>query len=215
MSSYKQIKNFGQNTNPACGGSNDPLTYCLVDSLDKNFLHAPLGQQYGPRSDMCQNYMAQRCALEWDGFCEYYYRQYGENGEWPAGREWPNRGVVGQPVQVTKMTLGDQLLQNTAARKYCDFSNCVKECVSFDPTNPDSPKVTIFKDSKECFPICRIKNPETIDRDPVMDRALANPTVAGQTLANICNTSRREGTNLLGTKIGDFCSRYHEYMDTI
>ena len=217
-SSYRSISKFG-NQQPPCGGTNDPLTVCLTDTSDHKFQQGSIGNLYGPRSRRCQLYMAQRCAEKWDGFCEYFYQVNGENGQWPDNRKWPDMATTQSGLATGGLTTGDQLLNNTAERKYCSYgSKCKLSCEPFDPTNPDSPKIFYHDQcnncAADCVPVCRV-NPQDIDNDPVMNRLLANPTVAPTTMINICNTSRREGTNLEGTKIGTFCNRYFQNMQNM
>lgn len=207
--SYRQLSNFG---NPIDQRSNDPLTYCLQDTMDKSFQHGGTARLYGPRSQKCQVYMAQRCAENWDGFCEYFYQTHGVNGEWPNNRLWPNTATSNNGLSSEFLTTGDQLLSNTAEQKYCKYSsNCPKTCEPFDPLNPDSPMITFYNkcdnSSQSCFSECNV-DPKTIDSDPVMNKLLQRPQVAGNVLINICNTASRTGTDLSGTKIGAVCNNY-------
>jgi len=212
-SKYANIQHFGSN-----GGSNDPLTMCLANTMDRRFQNgsAP-GALTGPRSMKCQNYMSQRCAQNWDGFCEYFYREHGENGQWPNNQKWPIANARQWEVDhgiAKNLTTGEQLLRNTAERKYCQYTNCTPVCEPFDPTNPDSPSVTYYVGADgsqgSCVPICNV-NPSTIDSDPVMERMLKNPEAAAGTLINICNTAKNNGTNLNGTKLGQVCKNYFQY----
>lgn len=200
---YRQISNFG---NQQLSSTNDPLTYCLQDTMDVPFQHgSTASKQYGPSSKKCQLYMAQRCADKWDGFCEYFYQEHGRKGN----QLRPNMGQSSSALSVPLMTTGDQLLQNTAERKYCTFGNeCTRSQEPFDPMVPNSPQL-FYYDNTNCTPVCRV-DPRTIDQDPVMNRILVNPQIAGNTIVNICNTSRREGTNLNGTRLGKLCNNYLE-----
>jgi len=213
QSNYTSIRKFGDKAK-----GNDPLTYCLVDTMDKNFYNV-IGNLYGPRSDRCQAYMAQRCADNYDGFCEYYVQehQYKDEG-WPINVPAPNTeqnnifgATYNQPA-----SLGDQLLQNASARKYCEYVNCHKRCEPFDPMNPNSPQITFYESNGQvgqgCVPLCRV-DPSKVDNDPLMNRMLSKPSVVAPTLINICNTAKRDGTDLSGTKVGRFCQRYHENME--
>lgn len=214
---YANIQAFGQSTCQPCVGTNDPLTYCLVDTMDKSFQHGSTADLYGPRSNKCQAYMAERCAQKWDGACEYFYREHGPNGQWPNNQYWPNtqQNNVFGPAFNTPQTMGEQLLQNTSMRKYCSMPTCDKVCEPFDPLNPNSPTITYYKsrsyNGQGCVPICNVK-PTEIDQDPVMDRMLANPRANAAVLINICNTAQRNGTDLSGTKLGGFCQRYHQQL---
>lgn len=218
-STYRQVNNFGNNINK--GGDDDPLSYCLVDTMDKNFQNSPYGIQLGPRSRPCQLFMAERCANKWDAFCEYSYRMNGTSGEWPDNSYWPNmymnRNNWDTNIASPLLTTGEQLLQNTAERRFCSFVNCKKKCEPFDPTNPGSPMITYYDNSNEidaCIPVCTV-NPSSIDNDPVMDRMLQNPTAAATTLVNICNTARNSQQDLSGTKIGAFCDRYFNNLQKL
>jgi hypothetical protein len=210
---YMNYAQFGNLSSDAESASN-PLTYCLVDSMDKDFNHAPNGVLYGPRSQNCQLYMADRCADKWDGFCEYYYQKHQSRGNWPENQSWPNT-VQFDGFQLQNNTLGNQLLLNTAEKRFCEYPTCVPKQESFDPMNPNAPKITYYTNptdsSSGCIPVCRV-NPSSIDKDPVMNRMLANPSAAAPIMINICNTAKREGIDLSGTKIGKVCRRYHQQM---
>jgi len=198
---YASIRQFGPTQQP------NPVAMCLSSSMDRRFQYGgAAGQLSGPRNANCQNYMAQRCAKEWDGFCEYFYKEYGTNGN---NRMWPNASSNQIDTSVTpRLTIGEQMLRNTAERKYCTYADCSPICEPLDPTNPASPMVTYYVKTDgsagPCTPVCTV-NPQTIDADPVMNRILDQPTVCASTLLNICNTAKRTGTNLSGTKIGKAC----------
>lgn len=218
-SSYVSIKNFAPNVYKSSLGDNEPLTYCLVDTMDKSFQHGGTANLYGPRSEKCQAYMSERCAKNWDGFCEYAYKEQGVHKQWPFNQYWPNNllnRIFGTAYNVPAST-GEQLLQNTAMRKYCTLPTCQKRCEPFDPLVPNSPTITLY-DSYEtdqgCFPVCRVE-PTNIDNDPVMNRMLAKPELCAPVLINICNTSQREGTNLGNTKLGKFCKAYRENLSKL
>lgn len=218
MSAYANINNFGSTCNTP-GGNDDPLSYCLVNTTDKNFQHGSIGHLFGPRSQKCQTYMAQRCAENWDGFCEYYYRaNQPSSDQWPNQRAWPNTDQLRAWDRLGRPTLsnGNQLLQNAGERRFCTYLNCKPRCELFDPTNPSSPTITYYDNTSlsSCVPVCD-QIPDNIDQDPVMNRMLANPQAAAPTLINICNTARRTGRDLSGTKIGKFCKRYHQNMNMI
>lgn len=214
--SYARIANFGPSSAPPCEGTNNPLTYCLVDTMDKDFQHAPNGVLYGPRSEKCQLYMSERCAKNWDGYCEYFYKTKGPNGEWPYNQRWPNMGEAAQTgLSPASLTTGEQLLQDTAQRRFCKFASNCKKCEEpFDPMNPQSERVYKYRNTitgGKCVPVCSV-DPSSIDNDPVMDRLLTNPSVGAGTLINICNTSRNLGVDLSGTKVGRLCQGYFDAL---
>ena len=211
MYKYANIRNFSniQDQNP----EHRALAMCLSDTLDRKFKYGgEVGANSGPRNQQCQSFMAQRCADKWDGFCEYYYQQYGPNGTAMNRTAWPS--PVWRPWEEKyglnlQLSLGDQLLRDAAERKFCKLINCNATVQPLDPMDPNSVRVTTYSDYTGCVPVCTV-NPKTIDDDPVMNRILDNPTVAAGTVINICNTSKNQGINLSGTKIGAVCDRYHQ-----
>lgn len=202
---YTSIRNFGKEAD----ASNHPLTMCLATTMDRRFQNgsAP-GVNSGPRSIKCQHYMAQKCADKWDGFCEYFYKEHGKGGQWPNNQQWPIANPRPYEVEYglpTNLTMGEQLLRNTAERKYCRMVGCQKRCEPFDPTNPNSPTITYY-DTANCIPICDNFSVSALDNDPVMNRMLDNPRAAAGTLINMCNTAKNKGVNLNGTRLGQFCN---------
>ena len=211
---YASIKNFGQGVYKASLGDNAPLQFCLTDTMDKNF-YSVIGDLYGPRSDRCQAYMAERCSKNWDGYCEYSYQTNNTtHGQWPNDQYWPNteQNNVFGPEYNQPATTGQQLLQNASARKYCTYPTATKRCEPFDPLNPDSPTITMYEfGGKGAVPVCTV-DPNGLDDDPLMNRMLDNPRVVAPTLINIMNTCKREGIDLSGTRLGKFSDRYFEQM---
>ncbi len=201
---YSQIKYFGSNNS----STNDPLTYCLVQNWDKNFTHSPTGDLFGPYSEKCQLFMAERCSKEWDGFCEYYYQNQNT-------QQYPNtvQGCDSVNDVVCKgLTVGETLLTNAAERRFCKFPGCTMKSEPFDPNIANSPWITYRvgncdTGNQNCVGVCTV-DPRTIDQDSVMNKCLENPKACMTTLANICNTSRRNGIDLSGTKIKRWCDVY-------
>jgi len=211
---YASAKKFGARTLPP--GNNDPLTMCLVDTMDKSFQHGGIAHLYGPRSSKCQNYMSQRCADKWDGFCEYFYRenqpQSGQSN-WPNNQLWPIERAREWEVRSnlpTMLSTGDNLVRNAAERKFCTFTDCEQKCEPFNPTDPNSPMISYYSGS--CIPSCKV-DPKTADREVLLDRMMENPKASAGTLINICNTAKNNNQNLGNTKIGKFCERYFDKMN--
>lgn len=213
QSSYRKISNFGNKPY----NKNEPLSVCLVDTMDKNFNNASVGHLFGPRTQKCQAFMSQRCANNWDGFCEYFYQENGVNATWPNNQAWPNTAnIPTNSIDPVKRSSADHMLHNTAQRKYCTYGNqCPPRCEPFDPTNPDSQMVYYYDNiGADCVPVCRV-DAKTVDNDPVMTRILDRPTITPSTIINICNTSKREGNDLSGTRLGGVCDRYFQNINTL
>lgn len=187
---YRQISCFGSNNSSV----NDPLTYCMTDTMDKDFIHSPVGNLYGPSSKNCQLYMAQRCAQKWDGFCENYYQNQ-------KSKQYPNTvqncNAFNQ-VECGNVNLGETLLLNTAVNKYCRFPGAKVQEFPFDPTVANSPMIKQV-DNTNVVPVCDNIDPNKINNDPVMHRLLANQHYHQGLLKNIYNNSQRAGINLQGT----------------
>ena len=81
----------------------------------------------------------------------------------------------------------------------------------FDPTVSGSPMVSFWSGqcnrhgNESCIPVYEV-NPQTIDRDPVMNKILDKPIISWGLLVNIYNTAVRKKTidSLKGTKIYNF-----------
>ena len=209
---YASISDFGSNAHSEV---NNPLTYCLNDTLDQRFLHGSHSDTYGQHSRSCQLFLSEYCAKGWDGFCEVASQN--------TCRWLPNniQSCLGYgDVACKGMTAGEVLVHNTAARKYLvNMLGAHKKYEPFDPTVPTSPLISYWVPSDNCpmtlgkpVPVYAV-NPKEIDRDPVMDRCLANPVIALDILINIYNTMKRQMTlsQLRGTKLGHFYTT-HPYF---
>lgn len=176
----------------------DPLSYCYGNDVNQRFVHGSNADIYGQNSSMCQNYLAQRCASNWDGICEQIYSRHLEDNGLGTVAFTPMYGSTG-------LTAGDILLRNTAMEKYrVGFQNCRVVVEPFNPIDPDSPLISKFQ-GRNCVQEYAV-DPSTIDRDPVMNRLLTRPRIAADLFINIRNTMMRRGTfyALKGTKLGRF-----------
>jgi hypothetical protein len=217
MNSYKKIINFGPTIKSDVA---NPLTYCVNNTLDGQFIHGSNGYLYGQNSDKCQMFMSDYCALKWDGNCEL--ASMNQNKSFPNNIQTcdTNYGVA-----CLGLTAGDVLIQNTAMKKYMvDDFNCEWKYEPFDPTVANSPLVR-YKDSTAggcgcndgnatCVSVYEV-DPSKIDEDPVMNRILQKPLVAITVLINIYNTMKRKGTldSLNGTKLGNFYKINKSYFE--
>ena len=200
MSSYKTISQIGSSAVPTSDTS--PLTYCVSDGLDSEFLHggstAHITGKYGRN---CQGYMAQHCAANWDEICEHLSRDRHVTPNM-LGTECAN----GEGGQITQLTAGDVLILNTATRKYRVGSNsqCNMVYEPFDPLVASSPMVAFYRPgcNGSCIPVYAV-NPIGLDRDPVMNKLLSRPGVALNILVNIYNHALRANTlkYLKGTRL--------------
>lgn len=193
MSNYRCISNFGQGASNA--PVNNPLSYCLSRSIDTGFNHGAMGFTLGGADGKhCQEFMAQRCANEWDLACEYASKN--------TSHIYPNQlqtcGTY-DGVACAGLSSGDILIQNTAAHKYLVEmigNQCRIKYEPFDPTVAASPLVGFWyngcntQGNAGCVPVYAV-DPKNIDKDPVMNKILNKPIIAWSILINIYNTAKR------------------------
>jgi hypothetical protein len=194
----------------------DPLTYCLNNTLDQRFLHGSGAIQVnGQSSKPCQSYLSDYCAQGWDAFCETASKN--QNISYPNNIDHhsPNSSLNGH-----NLTAGEILIRNTAAKKYLiKMANCVQKYEPFDPTVANSPLISYWvpdcngDGSTTCIPMYKV-NPKTIDSDVVMDKILSKPTIAINILVNIFNTMTKDGSikELANTKLGKFFNDNSKYF---
>lgn len=207
-SNYRNIKEFGQNMNSL--EVDNPLSYCLNWTIDQQFNHGGNSYIYGQYSKPCQSYFSDYCAEKWDGFCEVASKN--------TNISFPNN-IEDNCQQLSRMTAGDLLIRNTAAKKYLiEMSgDCVQRFEPFDPTVANSPMISYWGPSVcggVCIPTYAVI-PEGIDNDIVMNKILDNPVIAIDILLNIYETMKKNGTidKLVGTKLGRFYQAYFEKMN--
>ena len=202
---YRKIGNFGSNRSL----SNNPFSYCLVDSIDNKFDHAPVGDLYGPDSKNCQVFMAEHCSKNWDEACEIY-----EKGN--TKRAYPNdaRMIKDTSGLLVGMPLGKTLIGSAAERRFCKFNGWQEVNQPFDPTVADSPWIRWYEDPdagstvQQNPPVCSV-NPRVADNDIVLNKLLDEPETGSDVLRNICRTSVASNIDLSGTRIGKFCDNWY------
>lgn len=204
--SYRQITQVGSNSyNPI----NNPLSYCIDNTMDQRFLHGSSSDTLGQHSKACQAYLSDYCSENWDEFCELASSNRSVN-------QYPNNIQGCESVGDTPclgLTAGEILIHNTAAKKYLtEMQGCVKKFEPFDPNVATSPMISYWvkgncAGQRGCVPVYEV-DPAKIDNDILMDKILARPIIALGILVNIYNTMKRKGTlvQLKGTKLGNFYS---------
>lgn len=207
MSSYSCISNFGQGVN---NSTNNPLTYCLLQTDDPKFLHGGIaGTVAGANNKNCQAFMSDYCAAGWDDICEFASQN--------QTKIYPNSlgkcGGSGQGIPCVTETAGDNLVKQSASKKYLTKmgGTCSLKYEPFDPTVASSPMVSFWEGqcnsegNEGCVPVYEV-DAKTIDSDPIMNKILAKPWIAWHLLVNIYNTALRKNTidNLKGTKLYNF-----------
>jgi hypothetical protein len=205
---YRNINQVGSNE---LSQANNPLTYCIFDDPNKSFEHGSTNiYRINSAAKSCQEFMAEHCAKNWDGFCELAtqtnsgYINLVNN----VNNTTPYANIIGNHYDLKN---GDVLLANTARKKYLtEMKNCVLKTESFDPTVAASPMIHSWVPADDsisdvCLATYEV-DPEKIDDDIVMNKILAKPYIAMDILTNIYNNAKRKGTlePLLNTNLGKF-----------
>jgi hypothetical protein len=216
MSNYKRISNIGGDA--ANAPANNPLTYCLSQTMGSSFTHGAIAQTVSSSaSKNCQAFMSSYCANNWDEACEH-----ASNNRESTFPNTLNYSSTTNEVVTQKLTSGEILIQNTATRKYLskmNGTNCTIKYEPFDPTVASSPLIAFWsvRDNEDgCVPVYEV-NPKEIDNDPVMIKILNKPLIAWSLLINIYNTSKRKGTldGLKGTRLYRFfmSNTFQKYIE--
>lgn len=207
---YKTVSNFGCRK---YSQQENPLSYCVDNTMGQNFLHGSDSLSIGQHSRPCQLFMSQYCADNWDSICEISSKN--------MATHLPNNaeGYIDSDVRFSgNLTAGDDLIRNTAKRKYLvKMHNAVKKYEPFNPHVADSPMITYwvsdnFSTSNRLVPEYSVE-PEDIDEDKVMNKILDKPMIAMDVLINIYNNMKRKGTlsGLKDKRIGNFYNT-HPYF---
>jgi hypothetical protein len=163
--------------------------------------------------------MSEYCANKWDKNCEIASRVAGEYTP-SIQQPLPNNLLrVDSPAGCLGLTSGEILIRNTAERKYrINIRRSDIKFEPFDPTVANSPMISYEAGYEDAtmFPVALYAvDPNTIDKDPVMDKILIKPKIAFHILINIYNTMKRQGTlkNLSGTKLGHFYTVNKDFFE--
>jgi hypothetical protein len=186
---------------------NNPLTYCINDTIDPYFLHGDDFLNHGGQDcQQCQWFLSDYCAQGWDQYCELASK----NLQMRFGNAMD---IYDESLQSSGLTSGEVLIRNTASRKYLvKMIGGKKVFEPFDPTVANSPMISkwVWDDSTysgctNMRPIYAV-DPKTVDNDVFMDKILVKPTIAQDILLNIYNTMKKQGNlnELENTKLGRF-----------
>ncbi len=173
---YKTICNFGTCMN---NDLNQPLSMCLVQGSAKGFARGPGNTNaIGPASKACLEYMSERCANKFDGYCQIYRditntdKSYFPN----SARDTENHGNGGQP-------LGNGFMAATLQKALFEF-NQPKVQEPFDPLTASSPLITKYsggRDLSKAF-LNRSFDWRGIDQNQLVQIAIQDPVACGRTM---------------------------------
>lgn len=202
-SNYRSLSNLAPQEEVS--DVNNPLTYCLNNTMSKSFLHGGNASIYGQNSRPCQSFLSDYCSQHWDSACEIASK----NSRVYMPNNLANGNISGRTYSLKGLTSGEVLIRNTAAKKYMvSLGNCVPKFEPFDPLVSNSPMIQYWiseTGTNDCVPVYGV-DPATIDGDVVMNKILEKPNIALDILINIYNTHKRAGLleDLKGTRLGDF-----------
>jgi len=218
FSTYPRIIDFGQGMNQQASSPlnpANPLTYCLFPTLNSQFIHgsSSSGLLYDTNNASCTNFMAERCALEWDGFCDAYQQINVDN-------YWPNTAAVdkmafdlAQYFLNNRPSVGESLVRNACFRRFLGFHSS-PAIQPFDPTVASSPMISLYSDTLSSA--THLKNLENPSNDPWIQKMLENPKVCMDVLARIYLGMKRQEkatSRLFGTALHDFFTKNHTLFD--
>jgi hypothetical protein len=197
-SNYTKIFDFGNKINNQVNSpfnAANPLTYCLLPTMGTQFQHGSSTANLlsAPYSPNCEYFMAERCSVEWDGFCKAYQVLN-------VDTYWPNSGVVDgiafsvaqEYMRNNKPTVGDTLVRNAVNLKLLEYPFLSYNSIPFDPNTANSPMVKVYPNYTSSPSI--LKKLATIDRDQHIALMLENPTACFDVLARIYLAMLRKET---------------------
>jgi hypothetical protein len=209
---YSKFYQFGnrinsqiqQDTNAA-----NPLTYCLVPSLSSQFFHgsSSANQLYSNSNAPCMNFMAQRCRLQWDDYCDAYMTINTDN-------YWPNMAVIdslayqnGKQFFNIQPTVGQDLLRNTCYLKFIETSDLPHYIEQFDPNVANSPMIKTYQEFVNRYSkVIHLNDTTQINNDRLIQKMLENYQICIDVIGRIYLgwIRQEEGIQLKNTIIEHF-----------
>jgi hypothetical protein len=194
--------NYGQLGKPFKGfRQDDPVDACMPD----RFLDAPWNYNLGN----CKQFMAQRCASNWDNKCQLYVNN------------------------IDDVTVLKQFFESMANHRFCslnDKSNCGLVCEPFNPIEQTSPNVCntmgvdAMVDASQsidtgmynpvklspvymggCMKNCDKIQPSDIKEDDYSINYCLQFGFCGETLGNICRISDEKGQTVQNSLLKQYC----------
>jgi len=218
---YSKFGQFGERMNSQIENDTNaanPLTYCLFPSLNSQFFHgsSSSNQLYSNMNTSCTNFMAQRCSLLWDDYCEAYYQINTDN-------YWPNMAVIDQIAYQNanqffgiRPTMGQNLLRNTCYYKYINTDDLKYTVEPFDPTVANSPLIKVFNEYVSRYSkIQHLSDPSLIQKDTLVPKMLENFNICIDVIGRIylAYLQREPNVNLKGTLFESFFKEKKVLLD--
>lgn len=173
--SYTSICNFGTCMNQ---NLNEPLAMCLVQGTNRGFARGPGNTNLiGPKSTACLEYMSERCAQNFDGYCDMYRNITNQSGD----NYFPNTASARN--ESGGVPLGNAFMATTLQKALFEYDQ-PKTLQAFDPLTASSPLVTKYAGGRDLSRAFLSTNFDfsQIDRSQLMQTAFSDPVVFGRTL---------------------------------
>lgn len=208
---YAKISTFGQ-VAPIL--MTDPVGYSVSKNIDTDFDIGPTSRLFGPEQPNAQLYMAEKCAKEWDGACEFMSRNRTGAGNVCNAGKIPSELFPTPPT--SDMGIGDFLIENAAVRRFCDLSSCQVSQEPYNPMDPHSPMVKSYSDccAAKCMPVCKPpSNINDVKNDILLNKVLDHPDRHVDLLLNMYkNTPQNERGKYENTRIGMIFTVFDAYF---
>lgn len=186
---YNTFYEFGKSINNQVESpfnSSNPLTYCLTPTLGSQFMHGSTSSRllYDTNNHACESYMSQRCAKEWDGFCESY-QLLNIDSYWPNDAPIDARAFTFAQgfLRNNRPTVGQILVRNSVNIRFLHYPSLYYSEEPFDPNVANSPLIRRYSNYNTGPSI--IKPIGDIDKNEHVLLMLKNPKVCFDVLARL------------------------------
>jgi hypothetical protein len=179
--------------------ASNPLTYCLVPSLNSQFVHgsSSAGMLYSNQNASCMSFMSGRCMKEWDGYCQAYV-------DLNQDTYWPNMGVIdvaaynnAKNYYNIKPTIGQDLLRNTCYRKFIYIPGQKPTVTQFDSNVANSPFIEIYNNEVAVYSFVKdLGKASLIDADILVQKMLENPMICMDVIGRIYLAYKNNENNI-------------------
>lgn len=187
---YATFYNFGKNVNGNVEkdwNSVNPLSYCMFPTVNSQFIHGSTAGNllYTPQCQNCQNFMAERCAKDYDGYCRAYKTINTDT-------YWPNLASIDSKSQTfannilgRTSTVGENMLRNACERRFLQFP-IQPTLQPFDPNVANSPWIKIYGTyTLHAARLQNLDNAEKVNKDELVQEMIENPKVCFDILGRI------------------------------
>jgi hypothetical protein len=191
--------------------ASNPLTYCLVPSLNSQFVHgsSSAGMLYSNQNASCMSFMSGRCMKEWDGYCQAYV-------DLNQDTYWPNMGVIDTAAYTNaknyyniKPTIGQDLLRNTCYRKFIFVPGQKPTVTQFDSNVANSPVIEIYNNEVANYSWVKdLGNASLIDSDILVQKMLENPMICMDVIGRIYLAFMNNENNIKQQIKGSILEKY-------